>query len=611
MPADLSMIQEEIKSLKETLGEHGSFEMPVHEFNLKELLCRMIDQCPAPSSMLRECCKKLEQGQITLTLSELLEIMPELVQFAYEQYPHDGPDARAARPDAPPVTANDAVVGKSGCDLTQVLALLAMIKKSINMLKQIICEKFAFTWTILEEILSTFSCAQCIAISTPTTITIPGCYCLSADILGSIIIDADRVILDLNNHQVSGAGNNIDIANNRTDIFIKNGYITTATGNGINVGPNAVNVQLKNISFIDNNVGVFLNGLNNFEIECVKIENCIFRGNTTSAIDGNFVRNSTIENVVCKENIGTFVIQILNGENVSFNTVKVNENLTTAPINIQLSSNITFFNCQVNNNASIGNLNGINLDSNNNVKFNACTINTNTVVGDFIGMNVINSNDIKASGVSINQNNAGTSAIGINANVVNKLNVYNVQANNNTSAANFVYGFSNDGSSDCSYIESHALANGGSNSDTSGFRSVNSTKTMYQDCFANDNLATNTAIGFDLRSSSTSCVLSCIAKRNTATGITGSEVGRGIYLFDSPNCYVERNLVASNTGTLSVGIDVTFTTAPFNTTVFANQAQDHILNYLTTPANILTVFYTRSLATVSATPTPLDNIDII
>ncbi|MEX0939829.1 MAG: hypothetical protein WDZ41_00540, partial [Candidatus Babeliales bacterium] len=62
-------------------------------------------------------------------------------------------DIKSNRPDAASPNAPNAIVGKNVCDLTQVLALLAAIKKRILLLEEIICNKFNQTFTILEEIL--------------------------------------------------------------------------------------------------------------------------------------------------------------------------------------------------------------------------------------------------------------------------------------------------------------------------------------------------------------------------------------------------------------------------------------------------------------------------
>lgn len=63
---------------------------------------------------------------------------------------------RAFRPDALHTTGNSAIVGKAcGCDQSQVLALLAAIKKQINGLEESICIKFQQTWTILDNLITT------------------------------------------------------------------------------------------------------------------------------------------------------------------------------------------------------------------------------------------------------------------------------------------------------------------------------------------------------------------------------------------------------------------------------------------------------------------------
>ena len=47
---------------------------------------------------------------------------------------------------------------------------------------------------------------QATAITGPTTITVPGSYCLANDINGSIVVQADNVSIDGNNRMLSGDG---------------------------------------------------------------------------------------------------------------------------------------------------------------------------------------------------------------------------------------------------------------------------------------------------------------------------------------------------------------------------------------------------------------------
>ncbi len=104
-PPRMPMILEEIQSMREVLGDNAMYEMPVCEFNLKDLLSHMMTHCPSASPMLRECSKKLANGSLTLPLCDLLEIMPEVIRFVYESYePAPTPEMtkeRAPRPGAP------------------------------------------------------------------------------------------------------------------------------------------------------------------------------------------------------------------------------------------------------------------------------------------------------------------------------------------------------------------------------------------------------------------------------------------------------------------------------------------------------------------------------
>lgn len=643
-PVDLSMIHEEIQVLKEDLGEHGDYEMPVHEFNLKAMLERMMDQCPSP--MVKHCYAKLEKD-VTLSLSELLEVMPELVNFAYEQYPQDEA-ARAPRPDAPSSSANDAVVGKNGCDLTQVLALLSLIKKRIDMLRIIICEKFNGTFTTLEficekietltgdisvdfngvfttldfvcEKIETLSnnlaCLQDIPIDGPTTITLPGSYCLIQDVNGSIIIDSDSVILNLNNHEISGATNNIEILSGHSEIFIKNGVIRNAANNGILIEEDASNIEINNVDFIGNSTGVNLAGTMANNVSLIKFQTLKFIENTNRAIQGSYVANSSIYNVIFQGNLGTRVIDINNARSLSLLNVLVNNNSSgssLSPIYITDSSNTAILHTQVHENTAETSLIGIELTNDQNTKVAESTVHGNTLTGDCTGILTGTSRDIKIFECYINQNvSSGGNNVGIDSNNVQKLLVTNVQVNNNVCGpVSNCFGFNAENScSDCTYLNSNALVNGGG-VDTAGFRCIDSTKSIYKECLSNDNVATNTAVGFELQNTGTSCILACIAKRNTGS----ADTGRGIYLLDCPSCSVENNLVAANTGAIfNAGIEVSNTggAGTLQTSVFENQSSDHgAFNYIINPGDILRIIVTRATASVSATPTPLDNFDIV
>lgn len=112
---------------------------------------------------------------------------------------------------APRPTYSNPIVGPLvPCNLNGVILLL-------NQLKNI----------LINCCNNTNACAATI-INSPTTITNPGYYCLSNDIIGSIIINANDVTLDLNNHTITGlgagSGNGITV-NNGNNRVIKNGRI--------------------------------------------------------------------------------------------------------------------------------------------------------------------------------------------------------------------------------------------------------------------------------------------------------------------------------------------------------------------------------------------------
>ncbi|MGE4168045.1 MAG: right-handed parallel beta-helix repeat-containing protein [Candidatus Babeliales bacterium] len=98
--------------------------------------------------------KNSAQGQTSFSSEELSNVISELSDFIETYSTRSGSlhGDRGSRPDAPPLIANDAVVGKSCCDLTQVIALLGALKKLLIKIEFELCEKFEFTWSILDKI---------------------------------------------------------------------------------------------------------------------------------------------------------------------------------------------------------------------------------------------------------------------------------------------------------------------------------------------------------------------------------------------------------------------------------------------------------------------------
>ena len=285
---------------------------------------------------------------------------------------------------------------------------------------------------------------------------------------------------------------------------------------------------------------------------------------------------------------------------------------TFIAIDITQSCNTLIFDSSVNENTAGTNKNfqGINLENTQNAKLFNCTVHKNNADNGLVGINISNSEDTTVDNCEINQNiSLNSNIFGINADSSMKQLIKSTQVNNNTtnSSTNTVIGFNCENCTDSILLSCLALVNGGSAADTSGFRSNTSIKSIYEECIANDNIATNTAIGFELLNTDTSCVLNCIAKRNTGT----SDIGRGILLLDCFDCLVDKNDAIGNVGsTIGIGIEVSNTSGGgiLTTAVVNNKSQAHDADYITVPGDIPRVGIIFSTGLFTAPPTPFDNL---
>ncbi|MGE4167931.1 MAG: right-handed parallel beta-helix repeat-containing protein [Candidatus Babeliales bacterium] len=133
---------------------HPLYKESLEKFKDKEVAVRHLNIVPVITSLegyehnsvLVSCKNKLEKGMQKLSIQDLCMLVEALDDYVTRS------GERGLRPDAPPLIANDAVVGKSCCDLTQVIALLGALKKLLVKIEIDLCEKFEFTWSILEKI---------------------------------------------------------------------------------------------------------------------------------------------------------------------------------------------------------------------------------------------------------------------------------------------------------------------------------------------------------------------------------------------------------------------------------------------------------------------------
>ena len=109
-------------------------------------------------------------------------------------------------------------------------------------------------------------------ITSAQVISSAGTFCLANDIIGTITIDADLVVLDLNGKEISGAANGVVITSNHQCIVVENGFIKDTTLEGIRVNTDCSEVLLKDLVVV--NCGSSGTGQDAFGIRFISCNNC-------------------------------------------------------------------------------------------------------------------------------------------------------------------------------------------------------------------------------------------------------------------------------------------------------------------------------------------------
>jgi len=141
-------------------------------------------------------------------------------------------------------------------------------------------------WTIGEIIL------------TDTRLTTSGLYVLGKDI-GSVEVESDDVVLDLNGYEVVSSGTAITVKENQNNIVIKNG---SARGNcdakgdiGVLVEEGAELVLIQDMNIYGFEKGIFFEGISTNSIRSCYVKNTILHCNTKGAVLEHTLK-STFEN---------------------------------------------------------------------------------------------------------------------------------------------------------------------------------------------------------------------------------------------------------------------------------------------------------------------------
>ncbi len=143
--------------------------------------------------------------------------------------------------------------------LTQIDDLIAQVSAT----QELLCSK-------IDELSVVENLVMCQAITSPTTIMQAGSYCVSADIAGSITIDADNVCLDLNGHEISSG---IVVTTGHDQINIKNGAVVGGSP-AILVNVGVTNIIIENVTCKNATCGIQFENVTGGAIEhCTLTQN--------------------------------------------------------------------------------------------------------------------------------------------------------------------------------------------------------------------------------------------------------------------------------------------------------------------------------------------------
>lgn len=283
-----------------------------------------------------------------------------------------------------------------------------------------------------------------ISIIAPTTITIPGTYRLSNDIVGTITISADDVVLDMNNKKMSGANINIFI-NTHNNIIIRDGIISGATQSGLEAD-NCTNIDILNVDFESNNEGMLIQTSSQ-----ILIEDCNFLQNSSTAIPARaairFVQtnNSLITKCNFVRNTLPILIFLNTSRNNQCTNLNINHNVNPAAfdltcINLTSADNCLIEGCSiVENNVTTNAFTGIQVNTSNNDVIRSCFIVSNTGTSGATGIQYVSGSSADGyitNNIITNNSARGGNVTGIDVQATCTLLIidYNITVSNTATA---------------------------------------------------------------------------------------------------------------------------------------------------------------------------------
>lgn len=177
------------------------------------------------------------------------------------------------------------------------------------------CASFESTLTEIISLLATLTDLSCqcqpVAINSAGTIAASGVYCLENDITGQITIASDNVVVDLNDHEITGGTNAIVINANIKNVIVRNGRIRSTTNEGVVIEAGCDNIGIQSINFRSTGgyavslLGTATNQINNCGIEGISTHACAGSINILQANNCNIIGNTIVGSTAIPININT------------------------------------------------------------------------------------------------------------------------------------------------------------------------------------------------------------------------------------------------------------------------------------------------------------------
>ncbi len=205
-------------------------------------------------------------------------------------------------------------------------------------------------------------------ISAPTTISVPGSYCLSADITGPLIINTNDISLDLNGHSITGGA--------------------PGSGNGITINP-GFNRLIRNGTINSFDTGIQCTNNTDTLLENIIITGCFDEGVTINTGTAIFLDTLDITNIA---GIG---VHFVNGNDAS---IVSNVNITQSEQGFvfdflynSLIQNCNVLNCSSNIPVASGNIGGFIINNGSFIQIDNCSVKNYTGLQRIAGFSLVNS----------------------------------------------------------------------------------------------------------------------------------------------------------------------------------------------------------------------------